>query len=152
MAKKYGVALTAEERESLTAMTARGKAAARKLAHARTLLQADEAEGGPAAADAGMAASLNTTARTRERVRRRFAEQGLEAAPLPKPTKRVYARKPDGAQEARPVALACSEPPAGKKRRALRPLAGRAVEVGIAGSASHELARRALSETRPSRT
>jgi hypothetical protein len=46
MAKKYRVTLTPEEREALGRMIARGKAAARKLTHARVLLQADEAEVG----------------------------------------------------------------------------------------------------------
>lgn len=152
MAKKYRVTLTTEERESLKAMLAKGKAAARKLTHARILLQADEAAGGPAATDVEIAASLNTTARTCERVRQRFVERGLGAALLPKPTKRVYTRKLDGAQEARLIALACSKPPAGKKRWALRMLADRAVELEIADSLSHELARRTLKKTRPSRT
>jgi Mn-dependent DtxR family transcriptional regulator len=44
MAKKYRVTLTAEEREELQAVIAKGKASARKLAHARVLLQVDETE------------------------------------------------------------------------------------------------------------
>ena len=44
MAKKYRVTLTADERVELEGMISRGKADARKLAHARVLLQAD-AEG-----------------------------------------------------------------------------------------------------------
>ena len=47
MAKRYRVTLTAEEREALGGMISRGKADARKLAHARVLLQADASEGGP---------------------------------------------------------------------------------------------------------
>ena len=40
MAKRYRVRLTVEEREALGHMISRGKADARKLAHARVLLQA----------------------------------------------------------------------------------------------------------------
>jgi hypothetical protein len=47
VAKRYRVTLTAEEREALGGMISRGKADARKLAHARVLLQADASEGGP---------------------------------------------------------------------------------------------------------
>ncbi len=47
MAKKYQVTLTPEERAELEALISRGKADARKLAHARVLLQVDEAPGGP---------------------------------------------------------------------------------------------------------
>ena len=46
MAKKYRGTLTRDERADLRRLISRGKAAARKLAHARVLLQADEAEGG----------------------------------------------------------------------------------------------------------
>src|SRR4051794_14910307 len=114
MAKKYRVTLTPEERAELEAMISRGKADARKLAHARIPLQADEAPSGPGRIDAEIAVALDTSTRTVERVRQRFVEQGLESALLPKPTKRIYAR--DGRQEAHLIALACSEPPKGKKR------------------------------------
>lgn len=68
---------------------------------------------------------------TIERVRQRFVEEGLEAALLPRPSPRVYARKLDGEQEAKLVALACSGPPEGKKRRTLRLLAERMAELEI---------------------
>jgi hypothetical protein len=46
MAKKYRVTLSGAERDELTALIRKGKAAARKLAHARVLLQVDESESG----------------------------------------------------------------------------------------------------------
>jgi transposase len=147
MAKKYQVTLALEEREVLGRMIARGKAAARKLAHARVLLQADEAEGGPARADEDIAAALNASVRTIERVRQRFVEQGLEAALLPKPTKRIYARKLDGEQEAHLIALACSAPPEGKGRWTLRLLAEQMVELQHVDALSHETVRQALKKT-----
>jgi transposase len=152
MAKKYKVTLTAEEREELGAMIAKGKADARKLAHARILLQADEAGGGPGRTDADIAAGLDTSTRTCERVRERFVEQGLEAALLPKPAKRIYARKLDGAQEAQLIALACSRPPAGVGRWTLRLLADTMVELKHADAVSHETVRQTLKKTRSSRT
>lgn len=99
-----------------------GQADARKLAHARILLQAYEAEGGPRCTDGQIASALDASTRTVERVRERFVERGLDAALLPKPSKRAYARKLDGHQEARLIALACSKPPAGKARWTLRML------------------------------
>jgi transposase len=147
MAKKYRVTLTPEEREVLERMIARGKAAARKLAHARVLLQADEAEGGPARADEDIAAALNASVRTIERGRQRFVEQGLEAALLPKPAKRIYARKLDGEQEAHLIALACSAPPEGKRRWTLRLLAEQMVELQHVDALSHETVRQALKKT-----
>lgn len=147
MAKKYRVTLTPEEREVLGRMIARGKAAARKLAHARVLLQADEAEGGSARADEDIAAALNVSVRTTERVRQRFVEQGLEAALLPKPAKRIYARKLDGEQEAHLIALACSAPPEDKGRWTLRLLAEQMVELQHVDALSHETVRQTLKKT-----
>lgn len=147
MAKKYRVTLTAEERVELEGMLGKGKADARKLAHARILLQTDAAGGGPARTDEQVAAGLNVSTRTVERVRQRFVEEGLQAALLPKPTKRVYARVLDGAQEAHLIALACSAPPAGKKRWTLRLLAEQVVELRYADAVSHETVRRVLKKT-----
>ena len=147
MAKRYRVTLTAEERGELERMIARGKADARKLAHARVLLQADEAEGGPARVDEDVASALDVSVRTVERVRQRFVEHGLAAALLPKPSARPYARKLDGGQEAHLLALACGRPPEGKARWTLRLLAERVVALGYAEAVSHETVRRTLQKT-----
>lgn len=147
MAKKYRVTLAAAERVELEAMISKGKADARKLAHARILLQADEADGAPGRTDQEVAAALDVSTRTVERVRQRFVEEGFQSALLPKPTKRVYARALDGAQEAHLIALACSRPPEGKRRWTLRLLAERVVELGYAASVSRETVRRALQKT-----
>lgn len=147
MAKKYRVTLTDEERAGLEALISRGKADARKLAHARILLRADEADGAPACTDEEVASATETSTRTVERVRRRFVEEGIESALMPKPSKRVYARALDGAQEAKLIALACSKAPDGKKRWTLRLLAERVVELGHADAISHETVRRTLQKT-----
>lgn len=147
MSKRYRVTLSAEERRELEALISRGKADARKLAHARVLLQVDEATGGPGRIDREVAAALNLSVRTIERVRQRFVEEGLEAALLPKPSKRIYARVLDGAQEAKLIALACSQPPHGKRRWTLRLLAEQVVELKYVDSISHETVRRTLQKT-----
>ncbi len=46
MNKKYVVTLTGAERRSLRGLVSTGKGAARKLAHARILLQTDSGDGG----------------------------------------------------------------------------------------------------------
>ena len=147
MAKRYRVTLTQPERQELRQLISRGKADARKLAHARILLQADESPGGPRRTDEQIAAALDTSTRTVERVRERFVEQGLEAALLPRPSKRVYARKLDGRQEAKLIALACSKPPAGKARWTLRLLADEMVELEVVDALSHETVRQTLKKT-----
>ena len=88
MAKKYRVTLTPEERQELEGLIGKGKGEARKLAHARILLQADEAEGGPKRTDAEVASVLNVSVRTVERVRERFVEQ--VRWPCPSFSERVY--------------------------------------------------------------
>jgi hypothetical protein len=83
--------------------------------------------------------------RTVERVRKRFVEEGPQAAisERPRPGK---APKLDGRQEAYLVALACSDPPeeAASKRWSMRLLAERLVELGVVDEISEETVRRTL--------
>ena len=151
MTKKYRVTLSGEERDELTSLIRKGKADARKLAHARVLLQVDESESGSGGSDEQTAQALNLSTRTVGRVRERFVEQGLAAALLPKPSTRRYERAFDGAQEARLIALACSAPPEGKSRWTLRLLAEQAVELKIVSTVSHESVRQALKKTNSGR-
>jgi transposase len=151
MAKKYRVTLTDEERGELEGLIGKGKADARKLAHARVLLQVDESAGGPGRIDTDVASALNLSLRTIERVRQRFVEEGLAAALLPRPSPRVYPRALDGAQEAHLIALACSAPPEGKPRWTLRLLAERMVELDYVDAVSYETVRRVLKKTNSSR-
>ena len=58
MKKKYIVTLTQEERQMLHAMLSRGKAAERKMMHARILLKADATPGGQDWNDAAIAEEL----------------------------------------------------------------------------------------------
>jgi transposase len=147
MAKLYRVSLTHAERQELQELVSRGKENARKLAHARILLQADEADRGPRRTDEQIAGALDTTTRTVERVRERFVEQGLQAALVPARSKRIYTRKLDGKQEAKLIAVACSKPPAGKKRWTLRLLAEQMVELEVVEELSHETVRQTLKKT-----
>jgi hypothetical protein len=91
MKKKYIVTLTEPERQMLQAMLSRGKAAARRLMHARILLKADASPGGPAWNDDQVAESLEVGRAAVERVRREFVEEGLEAAlERRRPRRRFY--------------------------------------------------------------
>jgi transposase len=151
--KKYVVTLTAEERRSLSGLIAAGKAAAKKLAHARILLKADAADGGPAWPDDRIAEALAVSRATVERVRQRFVEQGPEAALDRKKQDRPSRQPtPDGAAEARLIAPACSAPPKGRAAWTLRLLADRLVELEVVESISRETVRQALKKTSSSRT
>jgi transposase len=146
--KKYKIALAADERQQLLALIAAGKAAAQKLAHARILLKADAADGGPAWADGPIAEALDVSVATVERVRQRFVEEGLEAALGRKKQDRPSReRKLDGAAEARLVALACSAPPDGRARWTMRLLADKLVELEVVDAVCDETVRRAMKKT-----
>jgi transposase len=148
-AKRYKVTLEPDERGDLEKLISRGKGAARRLAHARILLHADQGEGRPGKTDAEIAEAVGVSVATIERVRQRFVEEGLEAALSPRPPQRLYPRKLDG--EARLIALACGPPPEGRARWTLRMLAERMVVLGHVGSVSPETVRTTLQETNLSR-
>ncbi len=146
--KKYRVTLTPEERRGLQELIASGKAAAKKLAHARILLKADAALDGPGWTDEQIAEAVEVGVATVERVRRRFVEQGLEAALVRKPQDHP-SRPPklDGRAEAHLVALACSKPPGGRDEWTMQLRADKLVELRIVDSISDETVRRTLQKT-----
>ena len=148
---KYAVELTEGERARLRTLIGRGEAPARLLTRARVLLKANQGEGGPGWADAAIAGALEVHPATVARVRRRFVEEGLDAALERKAPDRVYPRALDGKAEARLVALACGEPPAGRERWTLRLLAGELVRLEVVEAVSHETVRRTLRQTRSGR-
>ena len=113
-AKKYRVKLTEAERNDLKDLLNKGRIAARKQTHARILLQCDESGVNPVKNDRAIAEALNTSARSVERVRQRFVEEGLESALNPKVQERSYYKKLDGAAEAFLVATACTQAPEGE--------------------------------------
>jgi transposase len=145
--KKYIVTLTDGEREMLRELLSRGKAAARKLMHARILLKADADSGGPAWEDDAIAEGLEVGRATVERVRKAFVEEGREAALERRKPRREYRRVLDGDGEAHLIALACQEPPEGRSRWTLRLLAGRMVELGYVDHLSRQTVHRALKKT-----
>ena len=140
MKKKYVVNLSKEEKEQLEELTSKGHSAARKLRRAHILLLADEG-----LKDVEIAKALNAAVTTVERVRKRFVEEGLEAALSERPRiGGALRRKLDGKGEAYLVALACSEAPEGRKRWTMQLLADRLIEVGLVEEISDETVRRAL--------
>jgi DNA-binding transcriptional ArsR family regulator len=153
MKKKYPVILSETEREELKQLIAAGTAPARKLTHARILLKADQSPEGPGWVDEAIAEAVETSQPTVSRVRKRYFEEGLEAALNRRPPNREYRRKLDGEQEARLIALACSEPPEGQARWSLRLLADKLVELEIVEEeVSYQTVRRTLKKTLSSRT
>jgi transposase len=139
--KRYIVDLTPDERASLQAVTQKGKAAARSIRRAHTLLLA--ADG---LTDAAIAQFLHLGHATVERTRQRFVEAGLDAALTEKPRPGAR-RKLDGKQEAFLVALACSDPPEGRDTWTMQLLAERMVTLGVVETLSDETVRQRLKQT-----
>src|SRR4030042_6652095 len=108
MAPRYRVTLTQEERKELESMTRRGKTHARRFIHARALLLCDAGADGPAWNVSDVATALGVTSRTIEHLKKRFVEDGIEAAlerkPREKPPREV---RFDGAFEESLCDLAC---------------------------------------------
>ena len=147
MQKRYVVTLIPEERRLLQEMLSKGKAAARKLAHARILLKADAGSGGPDWNDDQIAKGLEVGRATVERVRKAFVEESLEAALERRKPRRRYDRVLDGDGEAHLVALACQKPPEGRSRWTLRLLADQMVRLEYVEALSKDTVSRVLKKT-----
>ena len=149
--KKYVVTLAKEERESLDALTSKGKHRSQKILNALILLGCDEGEYQlKRSINEEIARVLNVSMRKIDRVKRRFVEEGIEVALNGRKRSRVYAKKADGDFEAHLVALSCSEPPEGFARWSLRLLSDKVVELGYIDSISHETVRSVLKKTKSS--
>ena len=143
--EKYMVSLAPEERVELQQLVKAGKAAARRLAHARVLLLADRDE----CPDDEIIAALGLSLRTVERVRKRLVTEGLDAAldhrPQPPRPDKIKIR---GDLEQQLIELACADPPPGRCRWTLRLLADEMVVLGLVHALSTETVRQALKKMR----
>ena len=141
MNTKYLVELNEEQRKHLEKLTSSGKVPARQMKRAQILLKSDlEANW----SYEQIAEAFNVSAVTIATVRKAFVEQGLEVALQRKKPEREYQHALDGEGEAHLIALACSQPPTGRKHWSLRLLQSRFVKLGYADSISHETIRRVL--------
>ena len=150
---KYVVRLNTDERSQLEDMIRTGRQAAYRLLKARILLKADVSSDGGGWGDERIAEALETSVSTVYRTRRQLVEEGLEASLARKKQKAPSTPAIfDGTAEAKLIALACSEPPAGHARWSLRLLEKRVVELGIVETASDSTIHRVLKKTRSNLT
>ena len=144
---KSVVRLQSDERGQLRDLVGKGKRAAAVLTRARILLKADVGPQGPALDDESIVEAVETSLSTVHRVRQELVEEGLEAALYRKsPTGRQF-RKLDGEQEAKRIAVACSQAPEGRCRWTLQLLADKLVERNVVDSVSAECVRTTLKKT-----
>jgi Homeodomain-like domain len=144
---KFRVTLTAEERSALEQLLKRGKTAARKLTHARTLLLADTSPG-LERSDDDIVAAVGIGPRTIARIRKRFVTEGFAAAldhrPQPPRPDKI---KIKGDVEQELVRIACSDPPKGRCHWTLELLADELAVLGLVKAVSTETVRQALKKT-----
>jgi len=146
---KYVVQLSEAERGQLSELVARGRVAATVRQRALILLKADVE--GPAWTDEQISELAQVGLSTVHRIRQRCVEEGLEAALQRKPSLQRQYRKLDGVQEAKLVALACSDPPAGRVCWTMQLLADKLVELDVIDFIGREAVRVTLKKTRSSR-
>jgi transposase len=137
---KYRVTLTTSERAQLAAMVLGGKGAFRRLKRAQILLAADSGR-----TDEEIARNIGVSTSTIYRTKQRFVEEGLERA-LSELPRAGAERKLGVVDESLLVAVACSEPPAGRARWTLQLLADEMVRLTAHDSVSDETIRRRLGE------
>lgn len=147
---KIEVRLSADQRAALGRLVRTGTHPAHARRRASILLRAD-ADGPDGWTDERIAEALDINRNTVWRVRAQFAAEGLDATLHKKKARDRQYRKLDGAQEARLVALTCSDPPRGQARWTLRLLADKLVELEVVESIDPSTVWRTLKKTTSSR-
>ena len=143
-AKLYHVALTPQQRAQVEIVAHSYKRSHRERTRARILLLADTNAVVGGCQDGVIAQKVGACLLTVGQVRRRFAQEGLDAALFRKVQGHRKARVLDGKAEAFLVATVCSTPPDGQKRWSLHLLRERLIQAGYTQSVSHETVRQTL--------
>ena len=141
MKKQYKIELSEEEQSQLEKLTRQGTEKVRKVKRAQMLLLADEGK-----KDREIAERVEVSVGTVERIRKRYAQQGLEAAISEKPR----SGRPMGISaqtRAKVTALACTKAPAGRSKWTLRLLAEKVVELEYIDRISYQSVRNILKKT-----
>ncbi len=127
--ERYRIKLTKEEVGELYLIIKKGSHSTQTYRNAYVLLNCDEGPFSEKISNETIIKVLKIGARTIDRIKKRFMEEGLEGVLARKTSTRVYDVKLDGDVEAKLVQLCCSEPPAGYAKWSLRLLAGKMVEM-----------------------
>lgn len=144
--EKYTVKLTQYEREFLLSLISKGKSFARKLTHARIVLETDEAKGAQNT-DEEIAQLLHVSKKTVQRIRKECVENGIESALERKKHIRHKPHKIEGEAEAHLIALCCSSAPEGRCRWTLNLLTEKFISLEIMDDVSRMTISRTLKKT-----
>ncbi len=141
MPKKYIVKLTPEEKQQLLDILKKGKASAREIRRAHTLLMASSGK-----TDEAIAKTLQVSIVTVERTRKQFVEEDMTASLKERP-RSGKPRKLTSVGEACLIATTCSEPPLGHQSWTLQLLADRLISLEVVDSISANTVGRILKKT-----
>jgi Homeodomain-like domain len=140
------VRLTDAKRNELQHVVTKSKGTSQKVTRAQILLKSDA--DGPNWTAQRIAEAFSCRVQTVEKIRRRSVERGFqEALNGAKREKPPTEKLLNGEQEARAIAMRLGSPPAGYANWALRLLARKIVELGLADSVSHETVRQTRKKT-----
>lgn len=148
--KQHVVTLTSDERQELTQLIRTGSAAARVISRARVLLHADTGARTRRMSDIQIADAVAVSSRTVARLRASYGARGLTITVFGQAPRRDYARKLDGAGEAKLIELACGPVPAGHKLWSLRLLSETLVELQVVDAIAPNTVRAVLKKTNSS--
>lgn len=143
--------LTLEEYEVCKGVMSKGKHSSQQYRNACILINTDDGPHGHKLSNEQIAQVLQINAKTVERVKQRFVEEGFDACMDRKPYPKKAPKKADGDFEAHLIALSCSEAPEGYSQWSLRLLADKMVELNYTDSVSHETVRQVLKKTKSNR-
>ena len=142
---RYKVTLNAKERAMLQEIATHGRHRSSKVLNALILLGCDQGRfQEQRVTNQQIAEALPVSMKKIDRVKKRFVEQGLEAALDKRKAERAYLRKTDANFEAHLLTLSRAQPPPGHARWSLRLLADKMVELRYVDSISHETVRSVL--------
>ena len=144
---RYTIKLTKSEVAELMIIINKGSHTSQTFRVAYILLNCDEGKYSEKVTNEQISKVLKVGMRTIDRVKKKFAEEGLEAVLERRRTARVYEKKMDGDTEAKLITLCCSEPPKGFAKWSLRLLADKMVELKYVESITHVTVRSVLKKT-----
>lgn len=144
---RYTIKLTKTEVDELHMIINKGSHTSQTFRTAYILLNCDVGKHSDKVTNEQISKVLKVGMRTIDRVKKKFIDEGLEAALERSPTTRIYESKSDGDMEAKLVTLCCSEPPKGYSKWSLRLLADKMVELKYVESISHVTVRSVLKKT-----
>lgn len=140
--RKYHVELSEDQRGELLLMISAGEHKAKDIRRAHILLLSDENE----LTNKEIADRMRISTETVRKTQKRFVELDMQRAirDLPRSGRPKHLT---GKDKALITTIACSEPPAGRKRWTLRMIADRFVVLSDHNSISHEQVRQILKKT-----